>query len=284
MVLSDDVVASAAASGPFEITFKNGPFDYTIKINFGGEAADCDITVKKELASNIVSTYAIKSHLEKFRSQNQLKIVNGQLVSSDHNIDKLKSEVTVELIVAGSGNDLNYQLPVTIMKVPFLIGPIPASLNIIVRFVVNAVVPIDGTARVDSKFTYDSDLGFNYSGSQVNWKAQVGAYTIDDSTTMPYAASSAQMSASFGVGFPEIRLVIGEGIEAATWLRTAFIIGASFTAYNTLIPVCLQANAEFLGAAGYDMSIFGFETDLFKGSRTLFDYKKPLRRSGQCPP
>jgi hypothetical protein len=213
-----------------------------------------------------------------------MSVVGGKLLSYDHGINKMKGKTTVGLVVAGSGSDLGHNLPVTVMKVPFLIGPIPSSLNIVVRFVVNAFVPMDGSAGVNTTVSYDSDMGFTYDGTNVNWNLRMGDYTIGDSSTQPYAASSQQIAANFGIGFPEIRLAIGTGIEASAWLRPAFIVGASFTAYQTLIPVCLKADAEFLGAVGYDFSVFGFEVDALNGSKTLFDYKKELRRSGQCPP
>jgi len=272
------------ASQPVVIKFKHGQFEYEITASLVGSAADLDIVVKKPVASKIVSRYVVKAHLEGYRSRNHLLAAGGQLTEWDSGVDGLKGDATLKLVVAGSGNDLGYSLSFPVMKVPFLIGPIPASLNIGAKFVVNASVPFDGSAGVETKFTYDSDVGLGYGGTTMQYSATMADYTIGDPPSQPYAGSSSQMAATFGIGFPEIGLSVGAGIEAGAWFRPGFVLGASWTAYGTPIPACLSADAEFLGAVGYDVTVFGFECNLLSGSKTVFDYKKPLLRAGQCPP
>ena len=62
------------------------------------------------------------------------------------------------------------------------------------------------------------------------------------------------------------------------WAQTAFLVGGSFTPF---FPSCQTADAQFIGAAGYDFGILGFE--LATGSTTLFEIKKELLRAGDCP-
>jgi hypothetical protein len=275
--------ATAAAPTPVVIKFKNGNFDYEITASLIGTAADLGITIKKDLVAPIGATFSVQAHLESYRAKNRFEVAGGQLQSWNSSTNGLKGDATLKLVVAGSGTDLKYEPRFTVMKVPFLIGPIPAALNIGVKVVVNAVVPIDGSASVETKFTYDSDVGFSYGGATANMSANLAGHTIGDPPAEPHAAASSQMGANFGIGFPQIGVAVGAGIEAGVWFRPAFIIGASWT--GAPIPLCMTADARFLGAVGYDVTVFGFESNLLpSGSKTVFDFTKPLRRSGTCPP
>jgi hypothetical protein len=274
--------AQAAAAQPVVIKFKHGNFDYEITASLIGTAADLGITIKKDLVAPIGATFSVQAHLESYRAKNRFEVAGGQLQSWNSSTNGLKGDATLKLVVAGSGTDLKYEPRFTVMKVPFLIGPIPASVNIGLMVVVNAVVPIEGSAGVETKFTYDSDLGLSYGGTTANLSANLLGHTIGDPPAQPYAAAASQMAANFGVGFPEIGLAVGAGLEAGVWFRPGFLIGASFT--GSPIPNCVLADALFLGAVGYDVSVWGFESNLLSGSKSVFSFTKPLGKFGVCPP
>jgi len=83
------------------------------------------------------------------------------------------------------------------------------------------------------------------------------------------------ISANSGIGFPRIELSVA-GDTLVPWAQTAFLIGGSFT----FQPACQTADAQFLGAVGFDFSLLGW--NIYSGSKTLFSEKTELLRAGEC--
>jgi hypothetical protein len=170
---------------------------------------------------------------------------------------------------------LTYELPVPLMVVPFVVGPIPMALKIKAQFVVKAVIPAEASAHAQVRFAYDSTLGFRYAGHEVAASGRLGSIEIDEEgETRTGAAGGAAVN--FGVGFPRVELsILGDSI--VPWAQVAFLVGGSFTFF----PACQTADALFLGAAGYDLSILGI-IGLGGDSIEFYRETKELLRAGQC--
>jgi hypothetical protein len=272
----DGNVIPMAEAVPIHVEFAYGDYNYIIDIQLMGEKGTFKFTVKKEIAAGLGAEFVAEGEIGRFRSKNKIAIAGGVPQQFDHNYNRLQGDATLSLVVAGSGNDaVNLKLPVVLMKIPFMVGVVPVVLDIKAQFVINAVVPIDGSAQVSAKFTYDSDLGLKFAGSNLAANGRLGPYTISTDSPPQTGASSA-IGVNFGVGFPRVGLgIFGEVIGG--WAQTAFLIGGSYTFY----PACQTADTTFLGAMGYDVGFLGF--NLASGSKTLFQEVKPLLKSGNCP-
>jgi len=263
------------AGTPINITFEQGGLKYELKATLDGATADFDFTVTKGVGAGVTARFTAKGQIVRFRNKSQMRFQGGQLTQFGHELNGMRGNTDLKLVVAGSGSDaIDFKLPVPIMKIPFVVGYIPAVLSIGAQFVVNAAVPLDGSAQVGTSFAYDSDLGFNFNGVEVMAGGRAGDTTFGDPLHMTGAASA--ISANFGIGFPRISLDIAAG-TLVPWAQTAFLIGGSYT----FTPACQTADAQFIGAAGYNLGILGFE--LASGSKTLFTQKKELLRAGDCP-
>ena len=259
---------------PIEINFEQGEYKYELKVNLGVTTADFDFAVSKTLAGAVKGKFTAKGQIVRFRSKNQISIQDGQLASFGHELNGMRGTADLKLIVAASGGDaVDFKLPVPIMKIPFVIGYIPATLNIGAQFVVNAAVPLDGSAQVGTTFNFDSDLGFTFNGTSVEAGGRIGDVNIADGTHMTGASTA--ISANFGIGYPRVSLDIAGG-TLVPWAQTAFLVGDAYT----FTPPCQSADAQFIGAAGYNLGVLGF--DLASGSVKLFEQKKKLLRAGQC--
>lgn len=268
--------AAVKAGTPVDLNFEIGEYKYGIKASLDGDHSDIEFTVKKELGGNAGATLTAKGVIDRFRSKNSLEFAGGQLTSYNNELDAMRGEVTLNLVVAATGNDfVNIELPATIMSVPFTVGIVPVQLNIKVKFVINASVPLDGSSRVQTKFTYNSSVGFNFDGTTVSAGGRAGDVTFGDDDLHETGASSA-ISANFGVGFPRVELgIFGETL--VPYAQIGYLIGGDFT----FTPACQRANALLQGSIGYNLSFLGF--DLLSGSKTLFEQKKELLRAGNCP-
>ncbi len=261
---------------PINISFEIGEFKYEIKATLDTETSTYEFKVTKGIVSTVEGRFVASGKITRFRSQNNFELGGGQLQQWGSNLSGMRGDVTLDLVVAGSGRDvIDYKLPVPIMKIPFLVGPIPVVLGIKIQFVINGSVPVDGSSRVRTGFTYDSDLGLSFNGTSVSAGGSLAGLTFGDDDMHETGASGA-VGMNFGVGFPRVELsILGDSI--VPWAQTAFLVGGTFT----FTPPCQTADAQFLGAMGYKLGLFGF--DLLSGKHTLFSHTKKLLRSGQCP-
>jgi len=265
------------ADTPINITFEQGEFKYELAVVLKKTAADFEFTVTKGIGAGVNARFTAKGQFEQFRNKNQIEFESGQLTNFGHELKGLRGNTDLKLIMAGSGADaIDFKIPVPIMKIPFAVGYIPATLSVGAQFVVNAVVPIEGSAQVGTSFKYDSDIGFSHNGTEVQAGGRAGTTTFGDPLHQTGAASA--ISANFGIGFPRVTLSIAGG-TLVPWAQVAFLVGG---AYTPGINPCQSADASFIGAAGYSLGILGFE--LASGSTKLFEQKKPLLRAGICPP
>lgn len=261
---------------PIDISFEIGEFKYEIKATLDTETSTFEFTVTKGIVATVEGKFVASGKITRFRSKNDFELSGGQLQQWGSDLSGMRGDVTLDLVVAGSGRDvIDYKLPVPIMKIPFLVGPIPVVLGIKIQFVINGSVPVDGSSRVRTGFTYDSDLGLTYNGTSVSAGGSLASLTFGDDDMHQTGASSA-VAANFGVGFPRVELsILGDSI--VPWAQTAFLVGGTYT----FTPACQTADAQFLGSMGYNLGLFGF--DLLSGKYTLFSQTKKLLRSGQCP-
>lgn len=271
----DGIEVPTKAGEPIDLTFSNDGLEYHIQMTLEDTQSAVTITVTKGIGDNVSASFVMAGTIERFRSANTIEIQGGALRQFNSELSGMKGDVTLELIVAGSGADaVNYKPTMTLMKVPFTVGPIPVQLDIRIQFVINASVPVSGSARVRTNFQYDSDLGFSYNGTSVSAGGSLAGITFGDNINETGAPSA--ISANFGVGFPRIELSV-MGVSLGPWAQTAFLVGGSFT----MSPPCQTADAQFLGAVGYDLSLFDLPE--ISGSITLFSETTPLLRTGDCP-
>lgn len=265
------------ADTPINITFEQGEFKYELVVVLKKTAADFDFTVTKGIGAGVKARFTAKGQFEQFRNKNQIEFESGQLTNFGHELKGLRGNTDLKLIMAGSGMDsIDFKIPVPILKIPFVVGYIPATLSVGAQFVVNAVVPIEGSAQVGTSFKYDSDIGFTHNGTEVQAGGRAGTTTFGDPLHMTGAASA--ITANFGIGFPRVTLSIAGG-TLVPWAQVAFLVGG---AYTPGINPCQSADALFQGSAGFNLGILGFE--LASGNTKLFEHKKILLRAGICPP
>lgn len=262
------------AEDTIAFNFKDGAFTYDLNIKLNGDRSDYTFT--KGVGSSASARFVAEGKLEAFKSQDQIVVENSTLKRFGHEQKGMRGETTLSLTVAGSGQDfVDLKLPFAVLKYPFLVGPIPVVLNVKIQFVVNAYVPFDGSSQVKTKFTFDSDMGFDYNGSEVKTTGQIGPHSLTREVAQIGASSA--IGINFGVGYPRVELGIA-GETVVPWAQTAFLIEGSYS----FTPPCQLARAAFIGAGGIDLKFFGLETNV--PAHTFFDQRRTLLRSGDCPP
>ncbi|GAI51154.1 unnamed protein product, partial [marine sediment metagenome] len=187
-----------------------------------------------------------EGEVQRFRTQGRISIKDKQVEEFANKLDKMQGEATITVVVAGSGQDfINYKPDFTLIKLPFMVGPIYMELAIKVQFVIQASVPVEGSANLKVKFTYDSDLGFRLAGAEAEADAGLRSLGTGDERTEVGAVMA--IGANFGVGFPRVELSIYDSLTG--WIQPAFLLGGSFT----FTPPCVEVKASFIAAAGAEV-------------------------------
>ena len=291
--IDDNQTAKRAASGDpmvIEKSFAYGGYNYTTKITLANLYATIEFITEKKLANDTGARLTTKGTIQRFRCIDTISITDNTLQTFDHDYEKLKGKLTLTLAAAASGNDLNHKItkPLFTYAIPMPPNcPIRPELEIGAVFLINAVVPATGSAKVTAKFSYDSDLGVSFDGTESTASADFEDTAIDDQGKEHHVAGSSQVGVNYGIGFPHIELkgsFIHEKLaSAAAWAHPAYVIGGSFTVGGQpLIPSCVKVDAEFIGAAGLNVSaLAGF----FSADKEfdLFRHKENLLTAGDCP-
>lgn len=263
---------STSADG-YEFEFTYGAYGYRIKFDFQETGANVEFEITKELVKPVTARFTATGTINNFNSATEMIFEDGSLSSFDQKNANINGDLTLNLTVAGSGSDaLTFDFPVVLLKYPLMVGPIPVVINVKVLFVVNCVVPVDGSSQVEAKFSYNSTTGVQYDGASVNANATIGDYSIGKKINQTGASSA--IAANFGLAFPRLEMeLFGEVI--VPYIQTAFLIGGDYT----FTPACQQAKAQFIGACGVDLSLLGFG---YSVKKTLWQEEKILLQSGDC--
>ncbi len=227
----------------FEMEF--GDYKYLVDISLNGDTAPFKFVVEKKVLQALRASFQIECELSKFNDADHIELSGGQLADFDHAINGLHGNATLKLVAAGSGNDaINFEFPATVMKIPFMVGPIPVVLNVKIQFVMNCIVHPEASALLTIDFTYDSDIGFSCDGVHVLPGEGGRSQSFDKNGDQNTAAARA-MQVSFGVGFPRVELgLFRESI--VPWAQIAYVIGGGF---STML-LCKNVEGGFIMNAG----------------------------------
>jgi hypothetical protein len=269
-----EIKYKSTSADDFEFEFTYGEYSYRIKFAFTDVKADVEFEVSKDLVSPVKARFLATGSINNFFSSTEMKFENSQLTQFGHKNADMQGEMTLNLTVAGSGRDeITFDFPVVLLKYPVMVGPIPVVINLKVLFVVNCLVPIDGSAQVEAKFSYNSTTGIKYDGVNVSADASMGDQQMTKNIAQTGASSA--IAANFGLAFPRLELGVFDDI-IVPYIQTAFLIGGDYT----FTPACQEAKAQFIGACGIDLSCAGFG---YSAKKTLWQEEKVLLKSGDCP-
>jgi hypothetical protein len=253
--------------------------DYTLSIDatLYGDHAEFTITGAKNSGS-ITAKMTATGQVGRFVEHHHVLIDSGALQDYEVDNNHIEGSMTLSAVAAASGDDaLNYSPTLPLFVWPGLIGPIPVEMSTSIQFVADAVVPSSASVNVTTDFDFNSDIGYEFNGTTFNAQGNVGPYSVQKGGTLQSGGPTA-VTYNAGIGFPRMSFSVF-GSFADVWAQPAFDVGGSFTFF----PACQTATAAFIGAAGYDLTIFDKVIKIGSSGTTEFwDIKKPLLTAGSC--
>jgi len=261
----------------FQVEVEVGDHTYKIFWKMNGDDAQVDLHVERKISQVLRARYSLTGTLHKFTTKASIRMQNGELQKFELSNPNLKGEFKMSVNCAASGNEaVNLELPVSLIKVPITVGPLVVMMDVKVQVVINSVVPPDGSSLINADFAYESATGFSFVGGQVKGLGSAGSYTITKGANTQTGASSA-VAATFGLGFPRLEFKLFNADVLVPWVQTALLLGGD---YVSGIHPCQQAKAQFIGASGVDLQLFGHT---LKRNVELWKLEKVLLKAGDCP-
>jgi hypothetical protein len=278
-VISKHPYTQTKDSNKIEIKFPVGNgMNGKITLFLNSDKLDAECEISKNVGGAEIK-YAFGGFVEKIASTGDIKYQGKKLKSFKCENNGVKGEINVSLAATGSTSDLlgGIELPVVLLKMPFIVSGIPCTFNIKMLFVINTkMTTLDASAYIKSKFKFNSNTGITYDGTDVGVIANAGPISMDSNKDSIHVASSAAAGINFGFTFPRFELgIFGETI--LPYIHTAFLIGGSYT-FGT--KSCLKIDASYIGAVGYKFDFLGLLS--FGGSKNLWQIDKNLKKSGDC--
>lgn len=259
----------------FDLELEWGDFTYKILWVMKGDNARVLITAEKKILQGLRARYTLDGTLSRFRTKSTMVIVDRTTTEYSVENTELKGDFAMIVNCLGSGNDaVNFEWPITLVKVPISVGPLVIVMNVRVQVVINAVVPPDGASLIEVRFTYDSDNGVRYANGQLFGLGGAGSHTEENIKAQ--TGASTPMGVNFGLGFPRLEFKLYDQDVLVPWIQTAMLVGGDFT---TGVKPCQTMKTSFIGSAGVDMQMLGIT---LKRTIPLWNIEKVHLKSGIC--
>jgi len=214
--------------------------------------------------------------LSNFDASGSASFDAGELATFRQNTDNAQMDLNIALAAAGSGsNDMSFEVPFPIIRVPFTVGPIPMSVDIGVQFVAIMEVPLSASASATASadFRYRGDTGFTYEGATVDATATINDHSFENGE-FDSASNFVSVDAGFGIAFPRVSLNVLTSEVA--WVHTGFTLQSSLR----FGPICKVGIAGLVVQGGYQLEIMGVE--LLSEQATFAEEERRVESDG-CP-
>ena len=222
--------------------------------------------------------YKLEGTVEKFTSQSVINFQNGDVENLSYNNKNVKGELKASMSVKTNSADFGLKLPVTILKFPFLVGPIPVVLNVRMEYALFTQVPLGGHADVAATFTFDSETGFRYDGAELHAEGNVGSWSASTDTASSGAVGA--LAAVFTIGFPQVEVdVLAKSFVA--YARPTFQVIGNYSVSGLDGSSCQTAKAAFYGVVGAKLSALGL-VNFGEKQIQLWGVEKELLKEGKC--
>lgn len=243
----------SVTSGKAEWEIKSGPYTGVASIELMGENAKIFIGLTKQEGNSAV-LFKAESTIGRVANYTKIEIEDHKTKNFEFSNPNLGGRVDLEITAAGGGFDQNIGLPLTMLRFPVKVGPIPAVVVVKVRTIGRLDVQGNASAVAKTGFSYGGSAGFRYNGTELTTEFNDAiANPVHEGGMGDLAAMiGLNVNAQWGFTAPEIELQMF-GNTVVPFLRPEFYLRANLS----WGPVCQSIKAEYEINAGLDFRFFG---------------------------
>ena len=273
-------------NGSVAWTYEADGNTFQFRLTSKGDAVDILVVVSRGGAADATMAFRGEGTIASMRSVASTSYVDGELASSDIDVQELGGSLDLSLAVAGAGTaPVQLEVPVPMLTYTWLVGPVPVTVDLTAQIIGNVRAEANASAQATASFEYRGDVGITYEGTEVTTSGATDVDQMDPEPADSAAAMGLNVDAQFGVAFPKVSLsLFGQGI--VPHLHWGAVIGSSLewggpAAGFPASSVCKQAYVRMEVTGGYDITVLGREL-----ASETFDplYEDERRTQGDsCP-
>jgi hypothetical protein len=241
----------------------------------GGRKLNYEINMRRESGGRANITF--KGFISDYTNETELTVANSELQLFRSQNQNLHGEVEILFAAVELGEEGELiNIPWTMFERPILIGGIPFIFKTKANVKVFPYIQENASSQGNFKFTYESNIGFRYSGNAANADGDVASNTME---VIGETLSASMLGNGIGMGveFPRFEIAsLGEIVVPYFLMNTAVD-----TQVDTYAP-CQMGNMRCKLVAGLSLSFFGAS---YNAERELWKaHKRWERPGGNCPP
>ncbi len=250
----EEFYSHSLVDGVFQWDISSGPYSGSASIQPKGDSATIKVSLSKQ-AGNTGVAFTAESTIRQINNYTNLEIRDHKTRKFQFVNPNMGGDVELKLAAAGGGLDQNIGIgPLTMLKIPFTIGPIPVVLAVKVRTVARVEVIGNSSAVAETKFSYSGRAGISYDGTNVttDYDTAIANPNHLGGTGDLAAFIGVNVDAQWGFAAPEVELQMF-GNSVVPYLRPEFFIRANLS----WGPVCQRLSAEYQVKSGLDVRFLG---------------------------
>ena len=204
-----------------------------------------------------VTEFSLTGGVSEFTGKGEFRIIDHELASFSYLLRDLNASLTKEMTI---GNELSLstgELPVTLFKFPFLVGPLPMELQFPLVFAAEAIIPLGGKVTTKTQTDYSVDVGYSFEPptSLVPLYVEKSVKHTDEE---PVYSTAAAGSAAYAIGFPRVEWsFLGLNEYSAYYVQLAYRLWGNYSQNDLAGNTCREAGRTFAGVGGFYADLFG---------------------------
>ncbi len=244
--------------------FKLAKYDFTFEV--GCENPDqLSVSVTGKDPAGIAE-YKISGEVSEFTGKGSFRIIDQELKSFEYVINDVSATLRKEMTV-GSDIISTPELPVTLFKFPFLVGPLPMKLKFPLVFAAAMQLPLGGKVTIGTTTDYRVDIGYRFTppdNFDLIFNKEFVSQEADSIRIVPNAAGFAE----YAIAFPRVEWSFLGYDKIAYYIHLAYLMRGSYSQNDLAGGTCVQGSRTFAGVGGFFLNLFdvierGWDVQLF---------------------
>lgn len=272
----DDAACAGFQDGCVGWNFEIGEYNLKGRVVGQGQNAEVIVIMSKQVGGENVA-FRAETTIESIKNNANIQIRDHETKQFDFSNPNMQGVVKLSLGAAGGGrtDDIGFG-PHTMIRFPYVVGPIPIVIAVKVRTVAKLDVQSNASATAEATIRYGGRAGITYDGTKIipNNGEELEAPDITGGGGDLAATIGLNVNAQWGFTAPELELQLF-GNVLVPYLRPEFFIGADLW----WGPVCQNVNLRYNVSSGIDLRFLGknlttlVETPVVEEKR--WDYSTP---------
>ena len=262
--------------GPIPWSFEVGPMTYEFAVEPKDGEVSIAIKAIKKQGPKAKLAYTAKGTFRNVYVKAEGTFEGSKVKSLTYDQPELQGDVTLSIAAAGAGlGKIEFPFPSAMFDFVVMVGPVPITIKVGAKLIGNITVPAKASATAKANFRFSSSSGFQYTGSDVDVKGNIGNLEFKPDPFDSAAMIGIPVDAQWGVAFPRISVSVFDSLFVP-YIHAGVVVGSALKRG----PICKYGYVKYVSEVGYDFKIFGVT---LKKDKVKIAEREERAPKGGCP-